>query len=464
MAHPPELRRFIGGKETRQLFALDMRIGRIIQIPEGGAPALRSDCHDGHLVCPIETCDSRSFTTVGGSKRHHFRHRIVGARAHGRESYYHQLGKALLGQAIRERYPSARVVVDKEALDGGQRPDVLVELPEGARFAFELQYSPLTVESWQARHYGYEADGVIDVWIFGHLPPHLRPSRYHREQRFAWAIEVTPLARALHASGAPVRFFSPDERTFATALIESGEPFLRAWDAAELSFESVDACEIRGEKFWTPTDDVEDAARVARAAEVQRAEADARRRKAEHVLRLADDARRERNRDRIAAWKKRKEAEAERAWQSDGEPRFLQLVGLAETPPIIARELRADRGIYEHPARWHAELYWCLLHGRVGSAFTFRQAARRFYKAQPKDTRGARIALAGYLFELRRRGYVTFASEGTWIEGDIVVIADLRHPPQPDWGYVRLLHRGEGLTAVAATGEVIAEIAASGSY
>lgn len=449
MTHSAELRRFLGGNETRQLFALDRRSGRIVELREGRARELRPDCHAGHLVCPIESCENRAFTTVGGSRRHHFRHRVPGARAHGRESYYHQLGKALLGQSLADRYPEARVVVDREALDNAQRPDVLVEFLDGRRFAFELQYSPLGLENWHARHAGYESQGLIDVWLLGHLPPHLRPSRYHREERFAWALEVTELARTIYASGSLARFFNPDERTIATALLESGERFLRGWDAMTLAFDPLEACEIRGDRFWTPTDDLEEKARALRLAEE-------RRREEEQARLLAEQERRRRERKRIAAWRARRQEQAARRWTLEAEPRFLSLVGLARTPPIIERELRADRGIHLHPAHWHAQVYWRFLHRRIGSSFSFGRAARPFYATQEKHKRGARIALAGYLFELRRKGFVTFSSEGTWIESEILVLADLDHPPESGWGHVRLVQERGRVLAVAETGEVIA--------
>ena len=85
------------------------------------------------------------------------------------------------------------MVVDQETLNNGQRPDVLVSMPGGQLFAFELQYSPLSVSEWRRRHDGYVTQRVIDVWLFGHLPPHLRRSRYNREQRFESAIELTEL-------------------------------------------------------------------------------------------------------------------------------------------------------------------------------------------------------------------------------------------------------------------------------
>jgi hypothetical protein len=150
------------------------------------------------------------------------------------------------------------------------------------------------------------------------------------------------------------------------------------------------------------------------------------------------------------------EAWIARAWALEAQPRFLELVGLARTPPIIEQELRADRGVHLHPAHWHAQLYWRFLHRKIGSSFSFGEAVRCFSAAQPKHKRGARIALAGYLFELRRRGYVTFRSEGTRIESEILVLADLHQPPHARWGRVRLVEQGQRLLAVAETGELIA--------
>lgn len=455
--HPRSLQQFVGGKETRQLFALDTKTERIIQIAEGAAEALRADCRSGRLVCPIESCETRAFTTVGGSRRHHFRHRLQGAGRHGRESYYHQLGKSLIAQHFTDRYPHAEVDLETEAGDNAQRPDILVAFPDGSRFAIELQYSPLTIAAWRARHEGYRRHGVTDIWLFGHLPPHLRTSRYHRDERFAGAIGVTELARAVTSAGLPVRFFSPDERTVATALVESGNPLLRAWGAAELAFVGLEECELRN-GLWTPVDDAEEAARRACEERLLRQAQEQRRWEREDARRRAEQARREHDRDKIDRWKRRKHDEAERMWKEHSEARFLALVGLPETPSIIERELRADRWIHRHPAHWHAQIYWEFLHGRVGQTFTFGKAVRRFYAAQPKNRHGANVALAGFLFELRRNGYVAFDSLNTWIEGEIIVLADITAPPQPSWGHVRLVEREHDLVAIAETGELLAVV------
>lgn len=453
MSHAADLQQFVGGRETRQLYALDRRSGRIVYMQERHAEELRPDCRAGHLICPIDGCESRAFTTYGGtSKRHHFKHLVSGARAHGPESYYHQLGKGLLGQYLRDRYPEASVVVDQEALDNGQRPDVLIDMSGGRRFAFELQYSPLTVSEWRRRHDGYRSQGVKDVWLFGHLPPHLRRSRYHREQRFESAIELTEVARALNAEGEPVRFFSPDELQIATATLESGDRLLAAWHAAELRFDQLTECRIEGERFITPTDEMEDAARLERLDEERKARealaAD------EHVRRprSAAKAAREKGEEAWAEWHRRQRAARVQAWQAAA-PKFLKLVALQTVPEVISVELRSDWGTIWHPAHWHARLFSEFIQGQIGETFEYRRAIRRFFQAQPYGKHQANVALGGYLFHLRREGYVRFDSEGYWIDGPILVMADLHHPPTPE--LVRHLLRGElfidGDTIVFAT-------------
>jgi hypothetical protein len=432
MTHAAEFERFFGGRETRQLYALDRRTGRIVYLEDGDAEEQRPDCRAGHLICPIDGCESPSFTTYGGTaKRHHFKHLSAGARAHGPESYYHQLGKRLLGQYVRDRHPEATVVVDQEALDNGQRPDVLVSMPGGRLFAFELQYSPLSVREWQRRHDGYRGQRVFDVWLFGHLPPHLRRSRYHREQRFESAIELTELGRALASAGQQVRFFSPDELLIATATLESSERFLAAWDAAELRFDHLDDCRFEGDRFITPTDAIEDAARLARIEEERRAREALAAEEHARAQRWAAAAAREKREHEWAEWHRRHRAGRLQAWQA-ATPQFLQLVGLQAVPDVISVELRSDWGTVWHPAHWHARLFCEFIQGRIGETFHYPQAIKRFFEAQPYGKRQANVALAGYLFHLRREGYLRFDSDGYWIDGPILVVADLHRPPTSD--------------------------------
>lgn len=423
MAHGAELQRFIGDGETRQLYALDQRSRRIVHIEDGQAESLRPDCRAGHLICPIEGCESRAFTTYGGTqKRHHFKHLHRGAAAHGPESYYHQLGKALLGQRLRDRHPEARVVVDQEALDNGQRPDVLVHFPDGRRFGFELQYSPLIGEEFERRHRGYVEQGVVDVWLLGHLPPHLRPPRDS-----SFMVDLGPLALAIHAAGQPIRFFNPDERKIATVLCESGL-FSRFSRVGELGYDDLELCEIRGNAFWAPTDDVEAVARVAReakeATERQAREAQAARAEARHRARVEVERRQ-------ASWEvehRHGRSKREQAWRI-AEPKVRACFELDELPAIISEARPSDWGVERYPAHWHARFFWKHIEGKLGETFSYSDAIRDFYREQPYGRESARAAVGGYLFQLRHSGYLLFYADGWRIDGDILVVADLKHPP-----------------------------------
>lgn len=469
-ARHPELAGFAASKETRQLFALDRKTGLIVQLPDGQADLFRAGCRSGRYVCPIESCDSPAYDAVGGSRgrRHHFRHRTVGAGGHAPETWLHEMGKHVLAQHLKERYPHASVYPDTKAVDGGQRPDVLVEI-DGHRLAFEVQYSPITVGDWRRRHEGYRAAGVQDVWLFGNRPPHFRQARTLPNEI---ALSLSQLLWEVHRSGMHVRFIGPDALAIATVMVESGDRYDRALDRFKIALDPLEACEIVDGCFVVPADAVELEARARREEEERAYEEEMRRqqavwererarREAEQARRAADQARRERDADKIAAFKARKQREQEEAWQQ-AEPRFLQLVGLEATPPIIAREIRGDRGIWMHPAHWHAQLYWEWLHGKVGSSFSFKQAGRRWYRRQgDKGKRGTTIALTAYLWELKRQGFVDFDAFGAYIESKICVLADLTNLPTQKvftvGGVLRVVENDGGRILVAPNGEIVSE-------
>ena len=67
--------------------------------------------------------------------------------------------------------------MDDLAVDNGQRPDAFATFPDGRRFAFKVQYAAITADDWQRRHDGYAAQGIADIWLFGHAGAHFRPAR-----------------------------------------------------------------------------------------------------------------------------------------------------------------------------------------------------------------------------------------------------------------------------------------------
>jgi hypothetical protein len=217
--------------DARQLFARDRRLGQdapLVFIEIGAARRLRADCHAGDLVCPFPGCPDPRLITRGGTRRDHFAHRrALDPIAHAPERWYHLCGKYLIGEWARRSFPEARVQVDHEAVDNGQVPDVLVVFPDGRRFAFEVQYAPLTIDAWRARHDGYRAQGIVDIWLFGHIPPHLRAARGRPGE--AARFVFTELLEAVELAGGIARWIDPDVRAvrarpLARSDIRGGHP------------------------------------------------------------------------------------------------------------------------------------------------------------------------------------------------------------------------------------------------
>lgn len=155
---------------TAQVFARDLRLpsdAPLVFLPRGGVNALRPDTRAGHLVCPLEDCSDRRFVARGGPRRRdHFAHK-PGAAKHGPETIAHHTAKHMVAAWLRTLYPTAEVHPDTKEVENGQRPDVLLVLPDGTQVAYEVQFAHLTVEQWQARHHGYRSQGIRDVWLFG---------------------------------------------------------------------------------------------------------------------------------------------------------------------------------------------------------------------------------------------------------------------------------------------------------
>ena len=381
-----ELQTFSAAKETRQLWARDTEASEIVFLEEGCADTFREGCSSGRYICPIESCESPAYSAVGGSrKRHHFRHRQIAATSHAPESWLHETGKRWLGQELAYRYPEASVFIDTKAIDGGQRPDILVEFPHGRRFAFEVQYSPITVSDWRRRHSGYADERIIDVWLFGNIPPHLRFTRLKGDEG---AISLGDLHQAMTENGLAIHFIAPDIRSIGTALVHSGRRMIEPRNC-DLGIDPLDDCEIEEDVFLTPCD------------------------RREQVAIEEETARRLKEREE---------------WQAEGAAKFLSLVGLTEMPAIISEHSPADHCIDGYHERWHAEFYWQHLR-EIGASFSYADAAKRFWDAQPKGKKWVNCAVTGYLFALRRTGFVSFESTDVWIESEIVVTANFAEPP-----------------------------------
>ena len=402
-----------------QIYARDTRLGDdalLYRLEAGQAAAVRADARAGHLVCPIPGCEDPRYTTRAGSKRDHFAHRRLVGGGHAPETWFHYTGKHIVGEWLRARYPIARVAVDHEPVENRQVPDVLCAFPDGRRFAFEVQYAPLTEEDWSARHEGYVAQGIVDVWLFGHLRRYLRAERYV-DQRFT----AVPLIAALIKAGVRSYWINPDERTIGTRLDLTDayrrqgyleEPFeLRM--GMSIAWEDIAACSIEGAEFVTPADRREKASvGWFQAARRRQQDAD------ERHAREAEEAER-RYGDRRAY------VERKRQSQADEYTRHIRPTVERDLPSVIADieiELPTDRGVWLHPATWHARLFRERIRGQVGQTFTLWQVAEPFLHST-RNKIDFWEAIEEYLFHLYRRGYVWFDVSADRIES-VEVLAD----------------------------------------
>jgi hypothetical protein len=280
------------------------------------------------------------------------------------------------------------------------------------------------VEEWRRRHEGYRQQGIVDIWLFGHLRPHLRrprPSSFRTQEDIERSVMVGDLLRAVLGAGLPVRFVNADERAIATVLWEQSPLGLRSWGEPYVEIEALDAACLDAAGLLMPVDAAEAAAVAARLEEEARERAEEERWEREQQRREAQVAARER-------FKQERLAEQALTWH-EARPRFLKHVRLPEVPLIIRQHANADGGIYWHPEHWKARLFVDVIEGRIGETFTFKEAAHPFWEKQASSRQRVSRALCSYLFLLKRRGYVDFDADGYFIEGPIRVLADLHNAP-----------------------------------
>jgi hypothetical protein len=308
-------------------------------------------------------------------------------------------------------------------VDNGQVPDVLVVFPDGRRFAFEVQYAPLTIDAWRARHAGYRAHGIVDIWLFGHIPPHLRAARGQPGEpaRFVFSH----LLEAVDLAGSVARWIDPDERTIRTPLHAVGWQRVhspsRAWLLVEAPPEPLDACYLDTGGLRTPADAAQAGVRPEHLAVLAR-EVAGREAHAQHL----DEHRRA-----VAAYAQRRQSALEAAWEAYRRAKFSNP---NDVPSIIAEVGAQDQGIDDYlPAHWHALLFEEMIQGRIGTGFTYGRAVAPFLRAPRARPRAVYRALSAYLERLRRAGYVEYRTNAAgYICGHIQVLADTKHHPDKE--------------------------------
>lgn len=191
------------------------RSGELFLMPDGDAARLREFTRK-QLRCLIPECPAPEVVAVARSNRRDgFRHK-AGGGGHAPESVHHRQGKAVVAEWLRRLLGDAAVSV--EAASDTQRSriaDVMATFPDGRRVAFEVQYAPLSVEEWRTRHESYRAQGIVDVWLWGHT--RLRKSRSTYDPPF----RLDDVQDAVRDAGLPVHWLNPETGELATAVTVS---------------------------------------------------------------------------------------------------------------------------------------------------------------------------------------------------------------------------------------------------
>jgi competence protein CoiA-like protein len=433
--------------ERAQVYARDDRLQEdapLVYLPRGGADAVRQDARDGHLICPLPECNERRLIVRAGTRRDHFAHHHAPTQAHAPESVMHLQGKAMIASWLRGLFGGRlKVGLEVPIGDRARVADVLAVSPtSGERMAFEVQYAAITVEEWEARHADYQSRGIVDVWLWGHLPPHCR--RPHGD-----ALEgeraITPAMLACRtASGRPLLWINPEEQMLAIGLtrldidledidqLARGDATGLSWafhefTAAIVSASVIDDWRLSGAGPTGPLHGQADDLHNAKAGR------DAKR-EAAQALRDAAQAELKRHAEELAAraaWREQRPDELRRLreeharrdqerWRRDA-PALLAQVG-GELPEVIARPLRADRSVFMAGEHWRAIVYACHIYNlKPGESFTYRDVCRTLFGALASIGRpvreGRRVypAITELLFRLRRESWLDFDPvPGSW--------------------------------------------------
>lgn len=179
----------------------------LVHLPEGLASEFRNLARSV-LRCPVSGCPHPAITTVGGERRHHFRHlRADPSTEHGPETWYHLEAKAVLAAWAKAQLPDATVEFEKVLGSGERVADLFVTLPDATKIAIEVQFSSLTPERFLERHQWYQGAGIVDVWLFIHAGIHLRTD-WDRTVH----VDYAPVHRAVANSCARALWINPQLR------------------------------------------------------------------------------------------------------------------------------------------------------------------------------------------------------------------------------------------------------------
>lgn len=449
LAHDPEVLAAFQDGETRLLYARSKADPDAppYYLQDGTAKQVRSWAKE-HLECFLPDCADRRLTTVSRvGRRDGFKH-FTGAGGHSQEGIFHQQAKALIVRWATALHSEVLAVAEQATGSRRRRADVMLTWPDGRQVAIEIQYAGLSVDAWQARHDSYQQQGLVDVWLLGHLRPQLRPARRLSNEpanATAGKVEIGPLHQAIVAAGVPLLWIDPiHERVGAAWTIEGPRwfecaspdqwddlrlpvpPVVEQYDArAFFGAEDLAVCHLGPDGLSTPTSRVlaDNAARLTEISD---------QRERSHLARKRDAERRARERAEREAHQRAEEAERQarqearrtqhrRWWEDqqvtwthtwlDSELRGKFLARYGTIPSIIAATVNPADGVHAYPEHWHAVLYAELLLSRkrgerigVGDAYKALLAAG--IGLVPNDRNLVSRTVVAYLSHLDRHGHV----------------------------------------------------------
>lgn len=213
--HPRESLASFQNGEVRLLYARNRGdpSGSLYYLKDGTANQLRSWAKE-HLECFMPECSDRRLTTVArsGMRRDGFRH-FKGGGGHAPEGLFHEQAKVLIMQWVSDQYPHVRARAEETTKDRERRADVMLTWPDGSQLAIEVQYAPLTIPNWRARHHSYRQKGLECVWLFGHRPPHLQTLGSQTD-----VVRLSDLHKSMVSEAIPLLWINPIEAKVASIL------------------------------------------------------------------------------------------------------------------------------------------------------------------------------------------------------------------------------------------------------
>ena len=155
------------------LIALHTETEERINILHTTAKIIRATYHKDLLVCPY--CKTAMIPVGGYSRCEHFRHKTLCTYHEVKpESIEHITAKTTLYKNLTKLHignPDVKIELEcyfPECGENGRIADLAqIHLSTGHRMAFEIQLSPLSVQTLSERHRDYECQGIEDIWFFG---------------------------------------------------------------------------------------------------------------------------------------------------------------------------------------------------------------------------------------------------------------------------------------------------------